>query len=115
MPPFRITGFLALLILLVVDHVSSMQYVLLKGTGSNCLSVDPLPSSVLTIKYHLPDLKTKENLEDGSVENEPLNTEGMDEAEAALLQRQREVAVKRVSTDTTRGRMLLFTGSVRVC
>lgn len=29
---------------------------------------------------------------------EELNTEGMDEAEASLLQRQREVAIKRVRT-----------------
>ncbi|CAB9516688.1 expressed unknown protein [Seminavis robusta] len=72
-----------------------MVYTLLKGTGSNCVSVDTLPGSTLEIEYHLPDLKVKDNVEDQKLLDEPLNTEGMDEAEAALLQRQREVAIKR--------------------
>ena len=33
-----------------------MTYILLLGTGSNCLSVDPLPGSTIDIKYHLPGM-----------------------------------------------------------
>ena len=88
------------LLLLVVStrvNAGKIVYTLLKGTGSNCVSVDPLPGSTLSIKYHLPDLKIKDR--EGKIlgEEEPLDTEGMDEAEAALMQRQREVAIKRVS------------------
>ena len=68
---------------------------LLRGTGSNCMSVDPLPGSTLEIQYHLPDLKLKDDLEEGKFQEE-VNTEGLDEIEASLLQRQREVAIKRV-------------------
>jgi hypothetical protein len=89
------------LVLLVLSLPKAVQggltYTLLKGSGSNCLSVDPLPGSTLEIEYHLPDLKVKEDIEDGTVKEE-LNTEGMDQVEAAMLQRQREVAIKRVST-----------------
>ena len=44
------------------------------------------------------DLKLKEYIKEGKMLEEELNTEGMDEAEASLLQRQREVAIKRVRT-----------------
>lgn len=94
----RITNsILSLLLLAVCSTVADagMTYILLRGTGSNCLSVDPLPGSTIDIRYHLPDLKIKEDLVEGKILEEELNTEGMDEAEAALLQRQREVAIKR--------------------
>ena len=51
------------------------------------------PSHQLKI---LLDLKTSEDLEEGKLMEEELNTEGMDPSEAALLKRQREVAIKRV-------------------
>lgn len=91
----RIATLAILLALLVQDASAAMTYILLRGTGSNCVSVDALPGSTLNIKYHLPDLKIKDR--EGKIlgENEEVDTEGMDEAEAALLQRQREVAIKR--------------------
>jgi hypothetical protein len=92
---FQIT----LLFALVLLPASALQYILLKGTGSNCISVDPLPGSMLKIKYHLPDLKVIEGQADEDVLKDlpTLNTEGMTDTEAQLLARQREVAVKRVS------------------
>lgn len=139
----------AVLALILLCHLpvavnAGMTYILLRGTGSNCLSVDPLPGSIIDIRYHLPgktevdafdcwswlvevklcyimlyrernikhqiahsfhvftylfdiiDLKIKDDVIEGKILEEDLNTEGMDEAEAALLVRQREVAIKRV-------------------
>lgn len=50
---------LLLTLLLVVCYLpisvnAAMTYFLLRGTGSNCLSVDPLPGSTLNIRYYLP-------------------------------------------------------------
>jgi len=41
-------------------------------------------------------LKVKDDFKEEKVLEEVLNTKGMDEAELALLQRQREVAIQRV-------------------
>jgi len=43
-------------LLITKQQIAGMTYILLRGTGSNCLSVDPLPGSTIDIKYHLPGM-----------------------------------------------------------
>lgn len=44
------------------------------------------------------DLKLKDEFDEEMEEKEKINTEGLDKDEAALLERQRQVAIKRVRT-----------------
>ena len=52
---------MTLLVLLLTSHhhgATGYNYILLKGTGSSCVSVDAIPGATLIIKYHLPGAYT---------------------------------------------------------